>query len=269
MTSSPDAGTFTVAHVSRGFVPAGTGTGTAPGQAARVFQAAPAAAGAAPREFDALRLPTSAAESEETARIRESARTAGFAEGWAQGMRASAVQAEADRRAALAAAQASAEAHEERRAALLRRAEAAVAAAAESLRAQRDPTVAELADTVLELACDLAGAVLDREVSLMASPVLEAVQRALRPLDATLPVTVRVHPEDHAVLVGDDPTGEGFKESAAGADAPLVSFVSDRSLQPGDAIARQGNTEVDAGLRASVSRALEALVGAEVPGQGR
>jgi flagellar assembly protein FliH len=42
-----------------------------------------------------------------------------------------------------------------------------------------------------------------------------------------------------------------------------VTYLPDPTVQPGDAVARQGDTEVDAGLRASVSRALEALVGTE------
>ncbi|WP_432572509.1 FliH/SctL family protein, partial [Kineococcus sp. SYSU DK005] len=139
----------------------------------------------------------------------------------------------------------------------------AVRSAADALRAERQPTVAALADTVLELALDLAGAVLDREVSLMASPVHEAVRRALRPLDAQLPVTVRVHPDDLGALTGDGRSEEGLKDGDAGADAGRVSFLPDPTVTPGDAIARQGDTDVDAGLRASVARALEALVSPE------
>ncbi|GAB7189400.1 hypothetical protein NUM3379_01060 [Kineococcus sp. NUM-3379] len=272
MTSSPESG-FTAGLPGIRAARAATSRAATPTAPVPAFQAAPGAAtrtstGEA-REFDALRLPSSGAEAEETTRIRESARTSGFAEGWAQGMRAAAAQAAADHEAAQAAVRSAAEDHEVRRAAALRRATAAVQAAADALRAERDPTVAQLADTVLELACDLAGAVLDREVSLLSSPVLEAVQRALRPLDATQPVTVRVHPDDLVVLLGDGPVGEALKESGLDADAGLVSYVGDRTMQPGDAVARQGNTEVDASLRASVSRALEALTGAEVHGQAQ
>ncbi|WP_345713947.1 FliH/SctL family protein, partial [Kineococcus glutinatus] len=135
-----------------------------------------------------------------------------------------------------------------------------VLTAAGALRARQDPTLGALADTVLELACDLAGAVLDREVSLMSSPVGEAVRRALRPLDAMQPVTVRVHPADLSTLVGD-----GLKDDGAAADAGLVNYVADSTLEPGEAIARQGETEVDARLRTSVARALEALVGDDAP----
>ncbi|PPK94513.1 flagellar assembly protein FliH [Kineococcus xinjiangensis] len=259
MTSSPDlarqapAGEFLPLHVRSGFVAADT----APAPAPRTFVAAPAGGGT-PQAFNGMQLPTTGAAAEEAAKLRESAKTAGFAEGWAQGMRKAAEQAALDRAADRSAAEASQRAHDAQRAAVLRRLELAVLAAADDLRDRRDPEVASLADTVLELACDLAGAVLDREVSLMADPVLEAVRRALRPLAPSEPVTVRVHPADLSVLVGD-----GLKEDGAPADAGLVTYVSDSSLQPGDAIARQGDTEVDASLRASVSRALDALAGNE------
>ncbi|NAZ87419.1 FliH/SctL family protein [Kineococcus indalonis] len=260
MTSWPDAGT------ARAFRPADT----SPARTARSFVAAPGggAGTAQPRAFTGIRLPRSPADEEALRAEREAARTAGYAAGWAAGMRQAAEEAAAERLAARHAAQEAARAQAAAQAAALARAEAAVRSAADALRAERQPTVAALADTVLELALDLAGAVLDREVSLMASPVHEAVQRALRPLDATLPVTVRVHPDDLAALTGDGrtgagATGEALKDGAGAADAGRVSFLPDPTVTPGDAIARQGDTDVDAGLRASVARALEALVSPE------
>ncbi|WP_337063046.1 FliH/SctL family protein [Kineococcus sp. G2] len=225
----------------------------------------------APREFTGIRLPRNAADTEALRAERESARTAGWAAGWAAGMRQAAEEAAADRLAARQAATAAAAAHESRRAAALARAEAAVLTAADGISAQRLPSVAALADTVLELALELAGAVLDREVSLMGSPVHEAVQRALRPLDDHQPVTVRVHPDDLAALTGDgptggDPAGGALKTPGAPADAPRVTYLADPTVSPGDAIARQGDTDVDAGLRASVGRALAALVSPEAGG---
>ncbi|WP_432493385.1 FliH/SctL family protein [Kineococcus gypseus] len=259
MTSSPEAG-------ARGFRPArGAGSGTAPGPAFAPVPGAGARTGGQPRPFTGLQLPRSAADEAALRAERESARTAGWAAGWAAGMRRAAEEAAAERLAARHAAQEAARAAETARAAALARAESALAAAAAALRAEREPAVAALADTVLELALDLAGAVLDREVSLMASPVGEAVQRALRPLDARLPVTVRVHPDDLLALTGDGrPGGAGtvgdLKGADGAADAGRVSFLPDPTVTPGDAIARQGDTDVDAGLRASVARALEALV---------
>ncbi|NIZ93657.1 FliH/SctL family protein [Kineococcus rubinsiae] len=241
MTSSPE----------RGF----TAASTAPASTPRVFVAAPGAGtGAAPRgerAFTTFEVPGNP----EVEALRESARTAGYAAGWASGMQHASRRAAAERAADRAAADAVARAHDARRTAVLARAQEALAASADELRTRQDPLVGALADTVLELALDLAGAVLDRELEFATSPVRDAVQRALRPLDPGKPVTVRVHPEDLIAL-----TGDGLKAAAPTADAPRVSFVADGGLQPGDAIARQGDTEVDARLRASVARALEALV---------
>ncbi|WP_369069041.1 FliH/SctL family protein [Kineococcus terrestris] len=289
MTSSPDpraarrfaagpAAAATGAVRSRAFVPADT----APARAPRTFVAAPASPGAGvPQRFTGFQVPRGPGDEEAARAQREAARAAGYAEGWAEGMRQASERAAAERLAERQASRASAAAHEAHRAQVLARAEGALLDAADAVRAEREPTVGALADTVLELALDLAGAVLDREVSLASSPVLEAVQRALRPLDATRPVTVRLHPQDLDALTGPEgpgahhPSGAALKGPDGGADAQLVTYLPDPTLQPGDALARQGDTEVDAGLRASVARALEALVSpeaaarSEVPGRAR
>lgn len=250
MTSSRNA-------TGNGFSPADTRPGT---RVPRMFVAAPAGSGdPTPRPFTGITLPGAAGESDAVRAVRESARTAGYAAGWAAGMRQAADTAAAELHARRRAAEEAARVdHLERRAAR-ERAEQAILGAADALRSERAPSVGALADTVLELALDLAGAVLDREVTLMPSPVAAAVERALRPLDDELPATVRVHPSDLSALTG------GLKGGESGADAERVTYLPDISLLPGDAIARQGDTEVDAGLRASVARALEALVGADLP----
>ncbi|MFB9376567.1 FliH/SctL family protein [Kineococcus gynurae] len=244
MTSSPDA-----------FVPAALGPAAA--NRPRVFAAAPVTTTSRPeRTFTTFEVPADPA----AVRVRESARAAGYAEGWSAGLRQAHERVEAERAAARVAEQEQAVREATQRAAVLRRSEDALLAAADELRARQDPTVGELADTVLALACDLAGAVLDRELALMDSPVLEAVKRALRPLEAADPVTVRVHPAD---LMGRP--GDTLKDFAADADAGRVNFVADSSLHPGEAIARQGETTIDARLRASVARAVDALLG-DTPG---
>ncbi|WP_432484532.1 FliH/SctL family protein [Kineococcus esterisolvens] len=263
MTSWPEA----PARGPRVFRPADTSPAPTP----RAFVTAPGGGGASqPREFTGIQLPRNAADTEALRAEREAARTAGWAAGWAAGMRQAAEEAAADRLAARQAAQDAARALAAQQAAALARAESAVRGAADALSAERLPTVAALADTVLELALELAGAVLDREVSLTASPVHDAVRRALRPLDDERPVTVRVHPDDLAALTGDgrtggDPLGDQLKGTAPAADAGRVTFLPDPAVSPGDAIARQGDTDVDAGLRASVARALEALVSPDGP----
>ena len=253
MTSWPDTRPTTRRVTRSGFAPADT---TPAPRAPRTFIATPSTSGggpdAPPRPFTGIDLPRGAADTEALAKVRESARAAG----WAQGLRQAAERAAAELDAQRRGAQEAARRDDAERRAARERAETALPAAAGALRAERNPSTGALADTVLELALDLAGAVLDREVGLMASPVAEAVRRALRPLDEELPVTVRVHPSDLSAL-----TGDGLKGGPVSADAERVTYLPDTSLSPGDAIARQGDTEVDAGLRASVSRALEALVG--------
>ncbi|MEZ0493734.1 FliH/SctL family protein [Kineococcus sp. TBRC 1896] len=235
------------------FQPADTRPGTT--REPRVFLAVPAAASTSPRGFVGLDL-TRREDTADLVQLRERARTEGYAAGWAAGMRQAAVRAEAEAEAQREAALVAARTDRDERRAARARAEEALLAAGDALRAEREPAIGALADTVLELALELAGAVLDREVQLMDSPVGEAVRRALAPLDAEKPVTVRVNPADLSAL-----TGDALKGRHASSDAELVSFLPDPAVQPGDAVARQGDTEVDAGLRASVSRALAALVG--------
>lgn len=279
MTSSPERRSrervVTPVRSAAGFLAADT----APAPAPRVFVATPAAGPTAgtPRRFEAYEVPGRADDAQ--AKVREAARAAGFAQGWSAGLRQASERAAAERAVEREMADLNARNAELHRATALARAQDAVLAAARALVDREDPHVGALADTVLELALDLAGAVLDRELSLTASPALDAVQRALRPLDPAQPVTVRVHPEDLSALEGD-----GLKRTGGAAEASSVSFASsvrftaDPTLQPGDAVAVQGDTEVDARLRTSVSRALEALVGTaatagpatvqvEVPGQ--
>ncbi|PRY18217.1 flagellar assembly protein FliH [Kineococcus rhizosphaerae] len=220
-----------------------------------MFVAVPAATSTSPRGFVGLDL-AQREDGEELVRLREQARTEGYAAGWAAGMRQAAEKAAAELEAQKEAAHVAARLDRDERRAARTRAEEALLAAGDALRAEREPAIGALADTVLELALELAGAVLDREVQLMDSQVGEAVRRALKPLDAEKPVTVRVNPADLMVL-----TGDALKGKHSLSDTELVSFLPDPTVQPGDAIARQGDTEVDAGLRASVSRALAALVG--------
>ncbi|WP_432564105.1 FliH/SctL family protein [Kineococcus sp. SYSU DK003] len=236
-------------------------TRPASARAPRTFVAAPSTAGGAtPRDFVGVDL-SAREDTEAVARLREQARTQGYAAGWAAGMRQAAEKATAELEAQREAAHVAARLDREERRGARNRAEEALLLAAQALQGEREPTVGALADTVLELALELAGAVLDREVQLMDSPVGEAVRRALRPLDGEKPVTVRVNPADLSAL-----TGDRLKGRHASTDAELVTYLPDPTVQPGDAFARQGDTEVDAGLRASVARALGALVGEDADG---
>jgi len=175
-------------------------------------------------------------------KVRASAQAAGYAEGWAQGMR------EAQAAAASDAAQARAveEQHVRDRAAALERAVAAVMSAADQLAQKAVPVVADLEDILVRGAVELAEALLGRALAESTEPGLDALRRAIALVpDGGIP-TVRLHPADLATLSA--PNGEYV---IAGRTAELRA---DPTLSPGDAIAEQGGTTVDARLSAAIDR---------------
>ncbi len=177
-------------------------------------------------------------------RVTASARTTGYAEGWAQGQR--------EARAAAAAEQervrAEQVAYEQQRVAALDRALGAVAAAAGQLERRTVPLLAELTDEVLRGAVALAETLLGRELSDAPDRSIDALRRVMSAAPETGTVTVRLHPDDVAAL------GAGDRELD-----PRVQLVADPTLTPGDAIAEQGTTTVDARLSEAVRRVREAL----------
>ena len=60
-------------------------------------------------------------------------------------------------------------------------------------------------------------------------------------------VQIRLHPADHAALVADAAV-------ATQAATRSVTLIADASLQPGDAVARCGATEIDARITAGIAR---------------
>jgi flagellar assembly protein FliH len=126
----------------------------------------------------------------------ESARSEGYAAGWAQGRRAAAeaaaaqgqrADADAARRAELAAARL-----EQLLASLddaVRRADVAA-----------EPAWAQVADAVVDGAIGIARAVLARELGSVGGPTVEALRTAVRCLGGPGEVTVHVHPSDVALL---------------------------------------------------------------------
>jgi len=182
-------------------------------------------------------------------RARSAAQTAGYAEGWAQGQRAAQVAA----KAAADQAAAAREADEVRRAAALKKATQAMAHAAAAVEARQIPVLTDLADTILASALALAEAVIGYEIAHDANGPLTAVQRALAMVPTADNVTVRLHPNDHQALTG---SATQYSHSIDGRE---ISVRPDETLNPGDALATYGVTEIDATVAGALARAREVL----------
>jgi len=115
-----------------------------------------------------------------------------------------------------------------------------------------------LADQLLELACDIARQVVRRELSAPLEPLRAVVQEALAlALQDGRPATLRLHPEDAALL------------QQAGDWAPgghPVVLQADAQLQPGDCVVEGAQGDVDARLAKRWARAV-ANLGLQAPWQ--
>jgi flagellar assembly protein FliH len=182
-------------------------------------------------------------------RAKQEARTAGYAEGWAQGQRAAALEASAaaDRARALE------QAHEQRRAAALAQAVNALGRAVTGLEEQLMPTMTELQEAVLAHAFELAEAIIGRAVDDPEGRGADALRRAMNAAPEHGDVVVSLHPEDYRQLVG------AVTEADYNYEGRPVHLRPDPVLQPGDAVAETGTTTVDASIAAAVRRAREAL----------
>ena len=182
-------------------------------------------------------------------RAKQQARTAGYAEGWAQGQRAAAQEAEAaaDRARALE------HTHEQRRAASLAQAVNALGRAVTGLETQLMPTMQELQEAVLAHAFELAEAIVGRTLDDPEHRAVDALRRAMAAVPDQGDIVVGLHPDDYRSLVGDATQADHNYGGRA------VHLRPDPSLRPGDAVAETGSTTVDASIAAAVQRAREAL----------
>jgi flagellar assembly protein FliH len=183
------------------------------------------------------------------ARLKEEARTAGYAAGWAQGQReaAEAAQGAVDR------ARAAEQAHEQRRAAALAQAINALGRAVTELENQLMPTFTELQEVLLAHAFELAEAIVGRSLDDPQRRTADALRRAMAAAPESGALTVSLCPEDFQTLIGPDGPADFDHEGRH------VSLRPDASLRPGDAIAATGMATVDATIAAAVARAREAL----------
>jgi flagellar assembly protein FliH len=182
-------------------------------------------------------------------RAKQEARTAGYAEGWAQGQRAAALEAEAmaDRARAIE------QAHDQRRAAALAQAVNALGRAVTGLEAQLMPTMIELQEAVLAHALELAEAIVGRAVDDPGGRGTDALRRAMNAAPDQGEIVVSLHPDDYRHLVGTATDADYNFEGRS------VRLRPDPALRPGDAVAETGTTTVDASIAAAVQRVREAL----------
>lgn len=176
-------------------------------------------------------------------RSRDAARAQGFAAGWAEGLRASAKRGTT--------------AYDEQARALQHRSDTLLAAQRSALSALQDAVSrcaettsalhAELTAAAVDLALQIAEAVLDRELETATDPGADALRRALVGVPVDVPVTVRLHPADLDVL------DRGVVADRA------VTFVPDATLTRGDAVVESDQGIVDASVAAALARVREVL----------
>jgi flagellar assembly protein FliH len=183
-------------------------------------------------------------------RAKESARTAGYAEGWAQGQRAAALAAQAAEEKIAAQEQAA----EAQRQAALAQSVAAVGRAAAKLEGQLMPTLQELQDLILVHALELAEAIVGRELSDPQGRGTDAVRRAIAAAPEQGDIVVHLHPDDYRNIMGSATDADYNYEGRP------VHLRPDPGLRPGDAVAETGSTTVDASIAAAFERAREALL---------
>lgn len=183
-------------------------------------------------------LGLSAAERE---RLR--AKTQGYAEGYAAGMRAVTEQTRAQREQIAAAAAAQTAAHDAEQQAAM----GALVAAARAFDSRVLPLLESADRSLIESALALAEAVLGYELCEDQNAAAAALERVIGAVDTAEIRGVRMHPRTAAAL----PTGA--------AETAGVSIVADPGMAPGDAVADLHEGFIDARITAALRRCHEIL----------
>jgi flagellar assembly protein FliH len=172
-------------------------------------------------------------------------RAEGHAEGFAAGLAAAAVEAgrTADQ------VRTKHEAGERQRDAHLARAVELLGTAAVAVRTHEQVVLADLEDTVVELALSIARTVLDRELATSADPGADAIARALVLAPDGFPVTVRLHPDD-VLALGELPGLTQGRE---------LVVVADHGVEPGGCVAEAAGRRVDAQVGPALARVAAVL----------
>ena len=177
-------------------------------------------------------------------RAEKAARAQGYAAGWAEGRRKATETLAEQRAEQLQVLDADrARVLEAQQAAVL-----ALAAAVEGVEATLAGTEQVLAVQAVELALQIAAAIVQHDVLTSTDPGADALVRALATVPPGVPVTVRLHPADRAQL--DLTLLEGRQ----------VAVVDDPALARGDALAETDTQIVDARLTVALDRVREVLL---------
>lgn len=177
--------------------------------------------------------------------IRDAARAQGYSVGWAEGRRQALTEArrhEEERAAEAAEA-------ERRRSEDHARAVGALEEAARSLQEQTAAVAARVEDAALDLARELTRALVGHELRTATDPAGDAVRRALTllPDPASVPTTLRLHPDVAATVLSDDLRARG------------VRVEPDAALDVCDAVVETADHVVDARVSEALARVLEVL----------
>jgi flagellar assembly protein FliH len=182
-------------------------------------------------------------------RARVAAVAAGRAEGHAQGYAAGLATAAAQAERTAAQVQAESQAAERQRDAHLARAVELLLTAAQAFRTREQVGLAEIEDTVVELALSIARTVLGRELAASADPGAEAIARALALVPDDCPVTVRMHPDD-VLALGD------LSRTAPGRE---LVVVADPAVEPRGCVAEAAGRQVDTQVGPALDRVAAVL----------
>jgi flagellar assembly protein FliH len=135
------------------------------------------------------------------------------------------------------------------RRAITRQEAAASALAAAAARCEETTRAlhADLTDRAVDLALEIAAAILGREVELAVDPAADALRRALVPVALDVPLVVRLHPDDLAAL---DPTVLGGRPA---------TVVPDARVAPGDAVVETEDGWIDSDVAGALARVRKVL----------
>lgn len=124
-----------------------------------------------------------------------------------------------------------------------------LAGMARSLQQREAVSLADVENVVVDLAVEVARAVLDRELAVSAEPGREALVRALALAPQESAAVVRLHPSDAATLDGIDQLGAGRQ----------ITVVPDPSVERGGCIVDTAGRSIDAQVGTALARVAAVL----------
>ena len=195
------------------------------------------------------------AETAESHAAATAARSRGYAAGYADGLRAAAVEQSAWVEAADAERAVESDIAAQRVALLVN----ALRSAAVELRECTVPVLAEAETALVDAAFELAESVVGSAMADRLAAARAAVARALGDDVSGVVSVVRLNPDDLEELGGAAGARDAAGVGAAGATDRPVRFVADPALGRGDAIGELPDGWLDARIGAALARAREAL----------